>query len=191
MTKESSNKKNLIIGICAAVIIIILIILAIIFGTRNGGLGGLNDAYFKSDGSKYVLTIDSDEMYYDYDNGEIEHKPLKTHLVYYYSGDKITSLKAFYEYGNEEDAKKAFEYYSANQGDSYKNIEVDGKYLILETKESEYEGVTPSDVKQQIDFIESLKGTNDTTEEVIEVEETIDAEDTTETEEVVEEQITE
>lgn len=176
MANKSKNNKNVIIGVCAAVVILIIIIIAIVLGTRNGGFGGINDSYFVSDDTKYVLTIDSDETATDSE----EYVPLKTHLVYTYSGDEITGLKAYYEYADADAAKAAAEYFQANNEESaYKSIANDGKYVILEANESEYEGVTASDVKQQIEFMEMLKNMNlsddtedgtedDTTEEVVE-----------------------
>ena len=150
------NNKNIIIGICIAVVVLIAIIIAIILGTRNGGFGGLNDSYFKSDGSKYVLTIETDTV-----QSEEEHAPLKTHLVYTYAGDKITGLKVYYEYANKEDAEASYKYYNENAAEEYKSISHDGKYVILEVNESGYEGVTPEDVKQQIEFMEMLKDLED------------------------------
>ena len=176
--KSNQNKKNVIIGVCVAVLVLIAIIVAIILGSRNGGFGGLNDSYFKSDGSKYVLTVDSSDMI-----GEEEHT---------YAGDKITGLKAYYEYTNNDDAKAAYEYYNTNMADEYKSITRDGKYVILEIDESGYEGVTPDDVKQQIEYMEmlnELEADEVTPEDTTVVEETDTPEDTTVVEEteVVEE----
>ena len=54
--KAKKNNKNLIIGICAGVLVIAVVIVAVIFATKSS----LNDAYFVSDDSKYVLTVDRD-----------------------------------------------------------------------------------------------------------------------------------
>ena len=56
--KAKKNNKNLIIGICTGVLIIAIIIVAVIFATKSS----LNDSYFVSDGSKYVLTVDRDML---------------------------------------------------------------------------------------------------------------------------------
>ena len=172
MADKPKNNKNMIIGICAAaVVIVIVVVVAIILATRGGGSQGLSDSYFVSDGTKYVLTLDSEES-------EDEHPPLKTHLVYTYSGDEITGLKAYAEYADEKTAEAALAYYKDAYHDSYKDISLNGKYIVLTANETEYEGVTASDVKQQIEFMEMLKNM-DTDEDVDEgdvvVEEDVDA----------------
>ena len=155
MAKKAKN-TNLIIGICVAVVVVIAIIVAIVLATRGGGngLSGLSDAYFVSDETKYVLTLDAEEIATESE----EYTPIKTHMVYFYSGDEITDAKIYYEFADEATAKAALEYYKESLGDEeYKDITTSGKYLIITSNESEYEGITASDVKQQIEFMEMLK----------------------------------
>lgn len=173
MATKSKNNKSIIIGVCIAVVIVVLIILGIVFATRNGGVVGLNDAFFTSDNTKYVLNLDADDMTFE----DEMYTPAKTHLVYFYDGDKITGLKAYYEYADENGAKSAYDYLTSEQQDSYKSITRDGKYVILEANEEEYEGVTTDDVKQQIEFMETLKNINveDTSGETV-TEESTDVE---------------
>lgn len=174
MAENAKNKKGLIIGICAAVVVVVAIVVGIVFAVRNGA-GGLNDAYFQSDGTKYVLTLESDEMSFD----DEEYTPLKTHLVYTYSGDEITGLMGYYEYENDDAAKAAYNYLLESQSDDYKSISLDGKYVVIEADESEYEDLTAEDVKQQIEFMEMMRNMN------------TDSSESTETDEVVEEETTE
>lgn len=168
--KSTKNNKNLIIGCCVAVAVIIAIIITVVVLSANKGL---SDAYFVSDDSKYVLTMDADEM--GFEEGE-EFTPVKTHVVYTYSGDEITSMKAYYEFADEATAKKAFDYYnSADTSEEFKEVALDGKYVILTANESEYEDLTASDVKQQIEFMEMLKNMNvDDTEDASDVDEVED-----------------
>ncbi|MBR3228738.1 hypothetical protein IKF67_00655 [Candidatus Saccharibacteria bacterium] len=181
MAEESKNNKGLITGICAAVVVVIIIIVAIVLGARGGGL---NDSYFVSDGSKYVLNLDADDMSFD----DEEYAPVKTHLVYTYEGDKVTSLKAYYEYENAEDAQAAYNYIKETQADAYKSISIDGKYVILEANEEDYADTTPDDVKQQIEFMEALKDLDLTDDE--DETETEDEEEVEETDEEGEEEDT-
>ena len=181
MAEESKNNKGLITGICAAVVVVIIIIVAIVLGARGGGL---NDSYFVSDGSKYVLNLDADDIAFD----EEEYAPIKTHLVYTYEGDKVTSLKAYYEYETAEAAQAAYSYINETQADAYKSITVDGKYVVLEANEEDYADVSPDDVKQQIEFMEALKDMDlsedeDETKEEVEEETSEEEEETSEEEE--------
>lgn len=163
--KAKKDNKNAIIGcICAAVVVIVVVIVAVVLATNGNKL---NDSYFKSDDTKYVLTMESDGTDTD------EYTPIKTHLVYTYSGDEITGMTSYYEYADEAKAKAAADVWKENAGDSYKEIYANGKYVVLVSNESDYEGVTASDVKQQIEFMEMLKNMNfdDSEETVVEGEE--------------------
>jgi len=169
MANKAKNNKNLIIGICAAVVVVIVVIVAIVLATR-GGSAQLNDSYFVSDDTKYVLTLETDDS-------EEEYAPVKTHVVYFYSGDDVTGMKAYYEFADAASAKDAFDYYKeAMEGEDYQDISMDGKYIIVTSNESAYEDLTASDVKQQIEFMEMLKNmdlTEQTDDTDIEVEEDV------------------
>ena len=165
---KKDNKNAIIGGICAAVLVVVIIIVAVVLAT--GGGNKLNDDYFVSDDTKYVLTIESDDI--DYEDSEAAYIPLKTHLVYTYSGDEITGLKTYAEYADAAAAKAAFEAMK-EAGEDVTGVTIDGKYLIMTATEDQYEGMTASDVKQQIEFMEMMKGldTGDTEEETEVVEE--------------------
>ncbi len=184
MTKKSKkDNKGLIIGcVCAVVAVIIVIVVAIVLVMSGKQL---NDSYFVSDGEKYVLTIDTDDTVID--DEDTEYAPGKTHLVYYYSGDEITGMKVYYEYKDAETAKAALDEMKEEAGDELGDAEVDGKYVIITAPADQYEDLTASDVKSQIEFMETLKNTNlddegdeeedsEETEEVEEVEASEDEE---------------
>lgn len=170
MAEEKQSKKNnkgAIIGGCiaAAIVIIAIVIVCVVMLNKNS----YNDAYFVSDGSKYVITYDQDEL--DLDESS-EYVPLKSHLVYYYSGDKITDMKAFYEFADENTAKSAFELYKEAGDGNFKEISLSGKYVIITANDSEYADYTASDIKSQIEFNETFKNSKDGPEvEDVEVEE--------------------
>lgn len=172
--KAKKDNKNLIIGICAAVVVVVVIVIAVVLATRGTKL---NDDYFVSDDTKYVLTVETGDLYTDDDDSD-EVVPVKTHLVYTYSGDEITGLKAYYEFADDAAAKTAYDQYvEADLSNEYASIELDGKYVILTANASEYEDLTADDVKQRIEFMEMLNnmdltdGSEDDTEEVETVEE--------------------
>ena len=181
MANKSKKNTNLIIGICAAVVIVVIIIVAIILGTRDGGFTGLNDRYFVSDGSKYVVTYEDEEFVIDNE----EYHPIRMHLVYNYADNVVTGLKAYYEYENDDDAETAYNYFIANNNGEYKNVSRSGKYVILEAPESEYEGLTAEDAKQQVEFMEQIKSSSSDNIIDEEVEET--PEDVVESGEIIEE----
>ncbi len=187
--KSNTNKMPIIIGACVAVVAVVAIVVGIIFAVRNSG-NALGDGYFVSDGSKYVLTLENDEDDLNEDETDTP-APAKTHMVYYYSGDEITGFKQFYEFADSATAQKAYETYKEIEDDTYESIELNGKYIVITGTPSSYEGLTTTDVKQQIEFIKSLEnlGTDDNgfVEDAETVEEGEVVEDTTEPAESTEE----
>ncbi len=155
--KTKKNNKNLIIGICTAAVAVVAIVIAIIFIIKGSG-PTLNDDYFKSDDTKYVMTINADSSEIDEDDDD--YPPVKTHFVYTYSGDKITGLKTYVEYSDASTAEKAFKALKDSDEEEAKNAELNGKYIIVTNDESEYEDLTPSDVKEQIEFYEKIQNMN-------------------------------
>lgn len=174
-TTKNNNSKNTLLAICGIAVVVVVIIIAIVLATR--GTGGLNESYFVSDNTKYVLTLGADDV----SSEDADSAPIKTHLVYYYSGDAVTGMKGFYEFANEATAKAAYDYYNGNNNGAYKSVELNGKYVILTANEADYEGLTATEVKSQIDAIEQIKNNpSANTETVTEVEETTETEQTTE-----------
>ena len=160
-SKSKKDNKNLIIGICVAVLVVAAIVVAVVLATRNT----LNDDYFVSDGSKYVITYDDLES----DGEGDQYRPVKIHTVWTYKGDEITSLKMYYVYNNANDAKAAFDAMKED-GEEVKGVELNGKYIIISAEEDTYKDTTASDVKQQIEDYEKAKENIDSIEEGSEVE---------------------
>ena len=139
MAKKAQKKdnKNLIIGICCAVLVIVVIIVAVVFATR--GTTKLSDAYFVTDDTKYVVTMDREE---DDDTSSA----VKVHYVFNHSGDKITGAAIYAEFENEDAAKAAFEEYK-KENDDTENMSVDGKYIVTKADQKDYEDYTLEDIK--------------------------------------------
>lgn len=151
MAKKAQKKdnKNLIIGICCAVLVVVVIVVAVVFATR--GTTKLSDEYFVSDDTKLVLNAGDDE------------DEFKIHEVYTYSGDDITGMTTYYEYKSEAEAKAALDEYnkaSEEEKAGIKGVSVNGKYLVIEVTEDQYEGRTVSDIKELIELYESFNNGN-------------------------------
>lgn len=149
--KAKKDNKNLIIGICCAVAVVVVVIVAVVLATS--GSSKLSDAYFVSDNTKYVLTMEGDDL----DTEDEEYTIVKTHIVYNYSGDKITGMSTYAEYADEATAKKAYEIYKSADQDGIKKLYVDGKYVVAEMEEDQYADLTVDSVKSQIEFMEMIK----------------------------------
>lgn len=151
--KKKDNKNMVIGGVCVAVVVVIVIVVAVVLAIRGNGL---NDGYFVSDGTKYVLTIDNESSSSD-DNDS--YTPVKTHVVYTYSGDQITGMKTYGVFVDNAAAQKAYDAIK-EAGEDMTNYAIDGKYIIVTANEDQYKDMKTSDVKAQIEFMESLKNMN-------------------------------
>ena len=136
-TKSTNNNKNIIIGICVAVVVIAVVAVAIFFATRGPQL---NDSYFVSDNTKYVVTVDDSASSSD-------GAPVKTHYVYTYSGDKITGATIYLEFTNEATAKTALDAVKEESEGVAKSVSVNGKYIVAEMTEDQYSDMTLSEIK--------------------------------------------
>jgi len=157
-SKKKNNKNFLFVGICAAVATAVVIIAAILIANYNNTL---DDSFFVSDNSKYVLALEPNDISFE----DTEYNPIKAYYVYFYSGDKITGLKAYLEYTDNTAAKAAANYFKENYSDdSTNNIAINNKYVIFSAPEEEYQSLTTASVKEQIELLESIKNA-DTEEE--------------------------
>ena len=153
--KAKKDNKNLIIGICAAVVVVVAIIIAVVFATK--GTVKIDDSYFVSDGTKYVLTVEGGYL----DSGDEDiAQAVKTPMVYTYSGDTITGATLYQEYTDEATAKSVYDALKAQDPDEVAGVSVNGKYLVAEMPKEEYEDMTASDVKEQIEFMEMFNNMN-------------------------------
>lgn len=163
--KAKKDNKNLLLGICATVAIILVVVIAVVLATHSTET--INDAYFVSDDTKYVLTLPSDIA----EEADEDYAPVKTHMVYKYSGDDITDVKMYYEYEDSARAKAAYDAASKEEEASeiFKNASLNGKYIIITTDKSEYENLKASDIKKQIELYEMFKNMDfDESEDILE-----------------------
>ena len=151
--KAKKDNKNLIIGICAAIAVVLVVVVAVMLVSK--GSTQLGDSYFVTDDTKYVLNLDT-----NYVDEEEEYAPLKTHIVYFRSGDKITGMKSYYEYANDNDAKAAYDMLKSIEEYKNANLSTEGKYIVITASEEEYANLTPSEVEEQIEFMEMLQNMN-------------------------------
>ena len=99
---------------------------------------------------------------------DIEYPPIRMYIAYFYSGDKVTGLKMYYEYEDEDTAKKSAEMLKENGEDELKDAKTNGKYVVITAPKKVYEDMTAEDAKQQVEFLEKFQNLNsgdDTNEE--------------------------
>lgn len=157
ITVKKVNKKLTYGIIAGAVIAVIIAIIVAVFVISNKKI---DDSFFVSDDTKYVLNTE--------DNS---YGAVKNHIVVFYNkNDEITSAEAYLEFVNEANAKEAYssleEYYNQDDMKEYKpNYRLEGKYIVNKYKESDYEGMAASQMKELFDmYTPSGEGDNDTVE---------------------------
>lgn len=127
---------------------------SIIQDTQNLNDSNIDDSYFVSDDTKYVLTIDGD--FFDGEEGDAP-SAVKMYVVFGYSGDTITSAILYQEYDSEAVAQIAYNYYKTqDMYDEVENVYVDGRYLVAEMPREYYEDMSVDEIKEQIELMEAL-----------------------------------
>ena len=148
--KEPKFDKRMVI--VSAVLFIAVIAISIVLGLY--GRETLNDQYFVSDGSKIVLNLEGDEITPLGD--EVEYSPEKAHIVYYYTGNKITGAKIFYEYIDNEQAKGAYEKADLTDKEWAIDKSLDGKFVILQYDRNLLDGYTVDQIRESVESVENV-----------------------------------
>ncbi len=79
-------------------------------------------------------------------------------LVYYYSGEKITGYSAYLDYGDSATAKLALSV--SEKDETIKNMYTQGRYLVVEYNESQFEDTTVSEIKALYSYLEQVQKSN-------------------------------
>lgn len=138
--KKNTKNNNLMMWVFVALFLLIVIAIAVIL-TLNKSNPNTDERFFISDGTKYV--VESDTLSVNSKDG-----PVAAYDIYYYSGDKITEHKAYYEFPNAETAEKALPTYQEMKDDDISAIELDGRFIVLTAAPAQYQDVTVEMVRQ-------------------------------------------
>ena len=138
-----TEKKNtkLIAGIIAALVIVAGVAVAIFLVNRGRVI---DDNFFKSDDTKYVLTQD-----YGLNGASRTHT-----VIYYDKEDNITKWENYLEYSDAESARAAYDNVKdVNEEKSGVKYSINGKYIISEYPKETYENPAASTYKQWFDSL--------------------------------------
>ena len=140
------SKSKTILGIVVLVVIALVVTLIIILTRKED----YNEDYFVSD--DYKLVVAMDKSIASYEKGDLE--PDITYILYYYSGDDVNSVKVFFAYDSEEEAKEMDEKISLESKEWATSKKASGKYLVFDMAQDQFEGTTVSHIR---DLIEDMK----------------------------------
>ena len=168
MIEEKGNDKKLITTICAIVAgVVVAVVVALVLLLNNNRLS--DDFFTTSEGSKYVFSMNQDRVL-----GLVidDYPPEKVHLVYFCKDDKVVDTKIYYVQKNDEEAKKAADIIRELEDPNIKEVDVNGKYVVVTTNRTLYDNMTAEDAKKQIEAMELIYNTdyNEIEDEVVEEE---------------------
>lgn len=154
MSKNESNRKRVKeidhktwIWVCLSIIALVFVIIAIVNFSQNESY---DSSYFHDGDGRIVLTMDRDSASLD----DSIYEPNITHIVYYYEGDNITGVKAFYEYATEAEAKTAYAHLGLGSFADSKRLS--GRFIVFNVKRAMYENVTVEFLKNDRELLKDI-----------------------------------
>ena len=100
-------------------------------------------------------TINPDTVHSD--NNKIVFRNEQTKMVFGYEGNNITSYKVYVDYSDESTAQTALSVLEANKEDNVEKYSIEGKYVVVEYKPSEFTGFTVDNVREMYSYLEEIK----------------------------------
>ncbi len=152
--KKKKLDKKTFLPICLGLVVIAVIIVAVVLLKPQK----IDDNFFVSDENKDVITLEVSEA------DSATTNLIRTHIVYTYADDKITSLKTYYEYENGDLANQAFEN-TKTINQNAESVDLNDKFIVVTAKSDQYESLTPSDIKQQAEAIRQFQAAQKEKEE--------------------------
>ncbi len=144
--KLDKKSKFILGGITFAVVALIILLIVLVARPTE-----YNDDYFVSDDAKLVVAVEKEIAAYD----DSEYEPDVTYVLYYYSGNDVTSMKVFFRYDDEEAAKEANDNITMDGKDWATNKLQNGKYVVFDVAKDSYDGLTVSYIRKLIDDMKS------------------------------------
>lgn len=142
----SNSRHAFIYGACAccAILSIIIIVIAVVISSQPN----INDDFFVSDDTKTTIEIAP--------TGESTTLDHQTHTVYEYDdAENVISMKTYFEYSDADAAKTA--YATLKDQPEFTNSTLQDKYIIITADESQFKGLTASDIRQQAAAIKAYQ----------------------------------
>ena len=147
--KAKTLKLNKDIIYCACAILAVVVIALIAWATTLlFSQPELSEEFFVSDDTKTTISLKSSNS-----NTSSNHE---THVVYDYDNDNnVISMKTYFDYKDAESAAAAYE--SLKNQPEFKGAELKDNFIIVTADESQYKGLTASDIRQQAEAIRAYQ----------------------------------
>jgi hypothetical protein len=125
----------------------VIVVMAILKFNQNESF---DSNYFHDADGKMVFTMDRNNATLD----ESAWEPEITHVVYYYEGDKVVAVRAFYEYATEAEAEEAYKHLAL--GDFSDSKKTNGRFVVFDVKKSQYENTTVEELKTSRELLKEI-----------------------------------
>lgn len=143
--KKFDFKTWIFVGFLA--VALVFVIVAIVNFTHREKY---DSSYFHDTDGKIVLTMGKDAAALE----DSVYEPNITHIVYYYEGNNVTGVKAFYEYATEKEAEKAYEHLGLSDFADSKNLR--GRFVVFQVKRAMYEGLSVETLRADIETMKAI-----------------------------------
>lgn len=133
--------------------IIILLLLLTGCGTKN------NNSMNEKNNNQVNDNSNEDIKLYSDDSKIVFKQSNNSYLVFYYEEDKITGYELYLNYEDSSTASVAYNVLKDNHSayNNVKNIYQNGKYVVIEFNEEEYNAYSLEDVKRVYEKLEQVQ----------------------------------
>lgn len=150
MKKKLEQGKNIIITVAAVLVAVVAIVIGVVVSHE----AEITDDYFVSDDTKLVMSLDRDIAAFE----EGPYEPQLTHLVYYYTGDEVTSMRIYFAYDTVAEAETADANLNMKDKDFATTKRRNGRYIIFDVVRTRYDGLTVEQVRKNIEAMRAAGG---------------------------------
>lgn len=135
--------KSLVLGLLAFVALVVVIVAIVLLNNQPEEIPD-----FKTNDTQIVMTMNAEMASYE----DSEYEPEITHIVYFHDGEKVTNVKAYYEYGTDAEAKEALPELSM---DYFSGKRVAGRYVVLQVERDKFAGLTVAEIEKQYSLMKA------------------------------------
>ncbi|MBQ6375421.1 hypothetical protein IJJ37_00590 [Candidatus Saccharibacteria bacterium] len=146
------ERGKMLVGIATIVVMLIVVVVILAVVSRQEPI---SEGYFRSDDTKLVLSLTPEVSAFELNE---EYEPEVTRIVYFYDGNKVTGAKIYFEYADEEAARKAYDNTSMEGKTWATSRRLNGRYIVYSVKAEQYKDLTAEQVRENIAGMKAAGG---------------------------------
>lgn len=138
-------------------ILLSLLVIVMLFITTGCGNNTKEEINNKEEIIENTNTLSEEEIKLYSDDTKMVFELENVKHVFYYQGDIITAYHTYVDYNDLESAKYAYQYLKKEDLENVDKYYLKGRYIIFEMKDSEYEDILVSDLRNLYSYMKELK----------------------------------